>query len=69
VNLCIVTDQELALIANVRDRVQRCRRLAAATTDRRAAEILLQMADEGEADLARLRADEAIKPEGPAKAE
>lgn len=41
-------------VANIRSRVERCRRLAASTTDRRTAAVLLQMAEEGEADLAQL---------------
>lgn len=47
-----------ALINNMRARVAQCRRLAAFTTDQRVAEILLKMAEEGEADLKRLE-DEA----------
>jgi hypothetical protein len=45
-----------AAAANLRARVERCRRLAATTTDERAAAILRQMADEGEADLKRIEA-------------
>lgn len=45
------------LIAKMRDRVLRCRRLADATTDARTATILRSMADEGEADIARLLAE------------
>ena len=41
---------------NIRSRIERCRRLAAMITDKRAAEILLQMAEEGEKDIARLKA-------------
>jgi len=48
------------LIAKMRDRVLRCRRLADGTTDARTATILRAMADEGEADIARL-ADEQGK--------
>ena len=44
---------------NIRARVEQCRRLAKAITDARAAKILLQMADEGEADLKRLQAERA----------
>lgn len=39
------------------ERVAQCRRLADATTDRRTRVILLQMADEGEQDMKRLRAE------------
>ena len=42
------------LIAKMRERVLRCRRLADGTTDSRTAKILRAMADEGEADIARL---------------
>lgn len=45
------------LIAKMRDRVLRCRRLADGTTDLRTAQILRAMADEGEADIARLLED------------
>ena len=54
--LAIVDRDEL--IAKMRDRVRRCRRLADATTDLRTAKILRAMADEGDADIARLLADE-----------
>ena len=46
------------LLAKMRGRVEQCRRLAKATTDTRAAAILRQMADEGEADIKRLEARE-----------
>lgn len=42
------------VIENMRARAQQCRRLANALTDRRAAQILLQMAEEVEADIAKL---------------
>lgn len=42
------------VVANIRSRVERCRRLAASTTDRQVAAVLLQMAEEGNADLERL---------------
>lgn len=41
-------------IWNMRARIERCRRLAGETTDDRAAKILRDMANEGEADLARM---------------
>ena len=44
------------IISNIRSRVERCRRLAASTTDRQVAAVLLQMAQEGEADLEQLSA-------------
>jgi hypothetical protein len=43
------------IISNIRSRIDRCRRLAASTTDRQVAAVLLQMAVEGEADLMKLR--------------
>lgn len=43
-------------IAHIRDRVERCRRLARQTTDERARVALLELADEGEADLRKLEA-------------
>ena len=42
------------VIAGIRSRVERCARLAQSTTDARAAAILRAMAEEGEADIARL---------------
>jgi hypothetical protein len=39
--------------------------LAAALTDKRAAEVLLQMAEEGEADIRRLENQESIVPMPP----
>jgi len=46
-------------LANMRARVAQCRRLADSITDARAAAILRQMADEGDADIARLEAQAA----------
>ena len=46
------------IVANIRARVERCRRLAASTTDRQTAAVLQQMAEEGEADLRRMSADD-----------
>ena len=43
------------IISHIRSRVDRCRRLAASTTDKQVAAVLLQMAAEGEADLGRLQ--------------
>lgn len=47
------------LIPKMRGRVEQCRRLARSTTDRETAAILNQMADEGEADIARLLAEKS----------
>ena len=41
----------------MRARAEQCRRLAAALTDRRAATILLKMAEEVEADISQLEGD------------
>ena len=43
------------VIAKMRARVEQCRRLAGTTNDTRVAEILRQMAEEGEADIAKLQ--------------
>ena len=48
-----------AILAKMRARVTQCRRLADSITDPKAASILRQMADEGEADIARVEADRA----------
>jgi hypothetical protein len=45
------------IIANIRSRVQRCRYLAGMINDAQAAEVLRQMAEEGEADIRRLEAE------------
>jgi hypothetical protein len=45
------------LIKKMWGRINQCRRLAASTTDEKTARILLQMADEGEADVRRLIAE------------
>ncbi|WP_164857354.1 hypothetical protein [Sphingomonas crocodyli] len=47
------------LIRKMRGRVEQCRRLARSTTDQETATILHRMADEGEADIARLLLEEA----------
>ena len=51
---CRVND---SVIANMRSRVELCRRLAKSTTDKQTAKVLNDMADEVEADIARLRAE------------
>ena len=45
------------IIANIRSRVERCRYLAGMINDPKAAEVLRQMAQEGEADIERLEAE------------
>ena len=59
-------DEEV--IEHIRSRIERCRRLAALITDKQAIEILLQLADEGEADLRQLEAQAKNPDEGPAAA-
>ncbi len=50
------------MIATVRSRIDRCRRLAAETMDDRTSKILRDMANEGEADLARMLAEQEAEP-------
>jgi hypothetical protein len=45
------------IIANMRSRVERCRRLARDCTDEQTARTLSLMADEGEQDIARILAE------------
>jgi len=45
-------------ITNMKARVEHCRRLAKSMTDPRAAAILRQMAEEGEADIRKVQAEE-----------
>ena len=52
------------LIAKMRGRVAMCRRLADGTTDERTARILRSMADEGDADIARLLGEPAERESG-----
>ena len=47
------------LIAHMRARVDQCRRLAEMITDEKAASILRQMAEDGEADIRRIEAGES----------
>jgi hypothetical protein len=49
-----VTDEDRTVIDNMRARAEQCRRLANAILDRRAADVLITMADEVEADIKRL---------------
>ena len=51
-----------ATLANMRARVAQCRRLADTITDAKAAAILRQMADDGDADIARAEAEGAAQP-------
>jgi hypothetical protein len=44
-------------LENMRQRIERCRRLAKYVNDPRTTEALIQMAEQGEIDLARLMAD------------
>ena len=54
-----VMDEDI--IANIRSRVQRCRYLAGMINDQQAAEVLRQMAEEGEADIKRLEAERDLQ--------
>ena len=47
------------IVEKMRGRVAQCRRLAETITDAKAAGILRQMAEEGEADIARIEAERA----------
>ena len=53
-NSRFVAEEEPPVVANMRARAEQCRRLAEALTDKRAATVLLKMAEEVEADIARL---------------
>jgi hypothetical protein len=55
-----VDEDSSEIIANMRARAEQCRRLAAALTDRAAANLVLKMAEEVEADIARLEAGNGI---------
>ena len=54
--------QQNELISHIRSRVTRCRQLASMITDERAATVLRQMAEEGEADIRRLQ-EQAASPD------
>jgi hypothetical protein len=45
------------ILANMRSRVERCRRLASTCSDAKVANTLRLMADEGEADIVRVMAE------------
>jgi hypothetical protein len=49
------------LMTKMRGRIEMCRRLAQSTTDKQAADVLRQMADDGERDLRQLEAENAAK--------
>ena len=49
-----MTEEDRKVIAHMRARVEQCRRLAEALTDKGASAVLLKMAEEAEADIARL---------------
>jgi hypothetical protein len=57
------------LIAKMRSRIDMCRRLARSTTDQKTARILLQMASEGEADVARLVVEQAEAGDPPSESD
>jgi hypothetical protein len=49
-------ERDLAVVKRMHERAEQCRRLAAALTDPQAASALVKMAEEVEADIARLEA-------------
>src|SRR5690348_5590284 len=55
-NICyILPHMNEDVIENIRSRMERCRRLASMITDKKAIDVLEQMAREAEADIARLQ--------------
>ena len=56
------------VISHMRARVEQCRRLAEMITDERATAALKQMAEDGQADLERLEAEQALKAKLPPQA-
>ena len=50
------------LMNKIRGRIEQCRRLARYVNDPRTTDALLQMADEGEADLRRLEQEGVVPP-------
>jgi hypothetical protein len=56
--------QKDELVARMRERVAKCRHLAGLITDSEAIAVLLAMADEGEADIARLEREGSTPDEG-----
>ena len=56
-NFYRVAEQNVSVIDNMRARAAQCRRLAKAINDQHAATVLLKMAEEVEADIARLERD------------
>ena len=57
VNSWGVAEEDSEVVDNMRARAAQCRRLAGALTDRTAAAVLLKMAEDVEADIARLERD------------
>ena len=54
-----VTEEDCMVVERMRVRAEQCRRLARAILDRSASAVLLQMAEEVEADIKRLESGEA----------
>jgi hypothetical protein len=54
-----VTEEDRLVVERMRGRAEQCRRLAKAILDRSASTVLLQMAEEVEADIRRLEGGEA----------
>ena len=57
-NFLIVTEEDRIVVDRMRARAEQCRRLAKAILDRSAASVLLKMAEEVEADIKRLEAQD-----------
>ena len=53
-----MTEEDRKVVERMRGRAEQCRRLARAILDRSASAVLLQMADEVEADIKRLEGGE-----------
>ena len=51
-----MANEDAQVIARMRARADQCRRLASAMTDKQAAKVLMNMAEEVETDIARLNA-------------
>ena len=56
-----MAQEDPLVIENMRGRAAQCRRLANAILDRRAADVLLKMAEEIEADIKRLEGGEPAR--------
>jgi hypothetical protein len=57
-----VTEEDRIVVERMRARAEQCRRLAKAILDRSAAEVLMKMAEEVEADIKRLEGGQDSEP-------